>query len=182
MRHLWAVALAVALVAGGWSTSAYADVVSENTSGLLHVLEVEPTVCTFDDSVQICYSVTNVTDEPITICLWYNLCPVWVYVYDPTNDLVWGDPEGCFCSAGPKTLQPGESFVRDPLWGMCTYFCEDYVDMPGVYRVESELTSMDPEYYTRLQMPLLIVDSLTDVAEFGATVPKTWGRLKALYR
>jgi hypothetical protein len=182
MKTRYLAFLVAVVVAVSCVTASGANSVEAVHEGLRHYLATDQYQYTLSDSVQITYSVTNVTEDPIHILMSYCLCEIWVSVHDPDGDSIWGEPRGCPAEVCWETLEPGESYLLNPIWDMMDLQTGQPIETPGVYTVEGELKTMDPALYFGLLLEIEIVDASSGVPETNESLPATWSLLKTLYR
>ena len=153
---------------------------SAEHNGLLHELQTSAFAYLMYEPVQVTYSVTNISGQPIAFEF---PCTGWsqqVVVYDPSGQLIWSDPNGCDDEMWSDTLGPGESYLMMPTWDMFNYETWEFIDTPGVYTVEGRFPAFAPAGYAfSLSVDIIIFDGTAQVADPSEA---TWGAIKALYR
>jgi hypothetical protein len=182
MARVAQVLFAAVIVVAVPHSFAAGNMVSEEHAGLLHVLQTDSYEYTLSDSVYIDYSVTNVTDETVYIYLPVVSWPLWLRVYNPESVSIWVDPASYFPIDGWATLGPGESLERQSVWDMYDYDAGGYITEPGVYTVEGELFTTDPEIHFSLQLAIEITEPPTGLPWGDSEGLGTWGTIKAMYR
>ena len=181
LRATWqaSVLLAAILLAVASGASA----VGGEAGGLWHELVTDAPAYAFGDTVIITYTITNVTDSPITwtmsccgvyeVLLAYSPTPIWA------GDAIWADPEGCMPEICYATLEPGESSVQVSAWDMVNRFTGQPVWYAGTYHLESEFWVVEPELQIMLELDFEILDSATQVPD---DLEQSWSVIKSLYR
>jgi hypothetical protein len=166
-----------------WSAASAVNSNEGEHAGLLHRIVTDEYYYVLTDSVQISYTVTNITAEPIGILLPMVNCPLWIRVYGPQGgEAIWVDPPGCLDEAGGVWLLPGESLWREAVWDMRNIYTGQLIDEPGEYAVEGELFALDPEIRFAIEVQIEIMDPATGLPAEELSLPSTWTTMKALYR
>ena len=185
MRLSLLVAALVVLLLISVSASA-TNSVSHEANGLRYFLSTERDTYFTYEYVPIEFSITNISGETldfISPCSGVFMCvAVWDAgtPFHPESEVVWFDGCGCFPEISYHSLEPDESYVRDPVWDMYNLYTEQLVFWTGTYRIEATFDAWDWE-----SQPLGHVLSLEfELVSEAAAIPEmpgTWGAIKALY-
>jgi len=189
MRRSHALGLSLVLLAVA-STFATAGSVHLEENGFAYFLWTERDTYATYEHVPIRFSVTNVSGDTINYispCSFVHTC---VMVWDPLEPITPWHPEpvvvwgaGCFCDdeLSVQSIQPGESYVRDPVWDMCNINTGTLIQRTGTHTLDASFFAYDGQYNP-------IGSSLTlefEVIPVAASTPErvpSWGAIKALYR
>ena len=153
-------------------------------NGLLHHIETDAAMYWMYGSVEIAYSITNVTAETLRLgftCLESTgvYRELGVRIYPPSGPCVWADPPGCYWIVWYDELAPGASFSMAPIWDMTDDDTGHYVSQAGVYRIKGSDFIDDPEYNYSVTVEVELLDPSTGAPEQS---PTAWSTIKALYR
>lgn len=158
------------------SVSALANSTSVAHEGLLHYLETDRYSYVLIESVYVSYTVTNMTEDPVTVGLSQCGCPIVSRVRNPSSVVLWQHPS-CVDEFCEDVLDPGESYVLDAIWDMTDGSTEEPIEDPGVYTVQGKLQVLGSLGYV-VDLEIEILDPQSGTPD----EPSKWGRIKALYR
>ncbi len=179
MKRLLSAALPVLILLGAHSASAV-NSVSGTHNGLFHTLQTDSELYVLGEFVEVCYSVENVTSDPIQLGHPQCMCPVWVTIFASPDSVVWCNPCGCMDEYCSDTLDPGESYVKEFTWDMENYWTGGLIETRGIHRFNGRLQVHPYEYQYELDLSVAIVEDAAGLPEFEEE--RTWCAIKALYR
>jgi hypothetical protein len=181
MSAMWRaglVALGALLVLPASSVAQNSNTAEHN--GLRHELQTDESAYLMYEPVQITYSVTNISGQAIAFEFPCTGMSQGVGVFDPSDELIWADPPSCDDTIWADTLAQGASYLTTPTWNMFNYETWEFIDTPGVYRVQGGFPAyLPPGYWFSLSVYITIFDASAHVAE---PAEASWGVIKALYR